>query len=55
MTLIGGETFATLLEDGFVFEGIELEDQTFSGIIGVQKLEELLQLINDGIIIVNDN
>lgn len=55
MALIGGEAFATLLEDGFVFEGIELENQTFSGIIGVQKLEELLQLINDGIIIVNDN
>lgn len=55
IALVGSELYTTLSEDGFLFESIELDGQTFSGVTGIQKLADILQLINDGDIIVNDN
>ena len=55
LALIGQELYTTLSEDGFLFESIELDSQSFSGVVGIQKLAEILQMINDGEIIVNDN
>jgi hypothetical protein len=55
IALIGTEMYTTLSEDGYLFESIELDNQSFSGVVGIQKLAEILSLINDGDIIVNDN
>jgi len=55
IALVGVEFYTTLSEDGFFFESIELDQQTFSGITGIQKLAEILGKINDGDIIVSDN
>ncbi len=54
-TLVGTELYTTLSEDGFVFESIALDNQTFSGITGIQKLAEILSKIDEGDIILNDN
>ena len=53
MALIGGEAFATLLEDGFVFEGIELENQTFQE--SLSSKARRITSVDKRIIIVNDN
>ncbi len=55
ITLIGDEEYNTMLSDGFYFESIELDQQVFSGITGIQKLTELLQKLEDGDIIISDN
>ena len=55
IALIGADLYTTLSEDGFFFESIELDNQSFSGITGFQKLAEIFGLINDGDIILNDN
>ncbi len=55
IALIGSDLFTTLAEDGFVFESIEMDNQTLSGVVGIQKLAEILEKINDGDLIVNDN
>ncbi|MCR9131154.1 MAG: hypothetical protein NXI08_01200 [bacterium] len=55
ITLIGDEEYNTMLSDGFYFESIEVDQQVFSGITGIQKLTELLQKLEDGDIIISDN
>ncbi len=55
IALVGSEMYTTLSEDGFLFESIQFDGQSFSGVTGIQKLADILQMINDGDIIVNDN
>ncbi|MBO6792934.1 MAG: hypothetical protein JJ895_03410 [Balneolaceae bacterium] len=55
ITLVGEEEYNTMLSDGFYFESIEIDQQVFSGITGIQKLTELLQKLEEGDIIISDN
>jgi hypothetical protein len=40
--LIGQDTYNLLAESGYSFENIEIDGQVFSGIVGVQKILELI-------------
>ncbi|MCG8374243.1 MAG: hypothetical protein MI700_11940 [Balneolales bacterium] len=55
VALIGEENYASLIADGFYFEGLVIDDQQYSGILAIQKLVEMVQKIEDGDIIVGSN
>ena len=38
-----GDTYNVLLETGYSFENIEIDGQVYSGIVGVQKILELIE------------
>lgn len=53
--LIGSEQFASLTETGFSFSGIEINNQIVTGSTALLLLEEIIQKIEDGDIILNSN
>ncbi len=55
IALIGEEEYATLTESGYSFESIEINNQVVSGATAIQLLTEIIQKIDDGDIILNNN
>ncbi len=55
IALIGEEEYATLTESGYAFESIEINNQIVSGATAIQLLTEIIQKIDDGDIILNNN
>ena len=53
--LVGEDKYSELVETGYGFESIEIDDQVFTGIVGIQKIAEIIRKIEDGDIILNDN
>ncbi len=53
--LIGSDLFEMLLEQGFNFEGLEIDDQIYIGQNALVKLSDLLDSINNGEIFVKDD
>jgi hypothetical protein len=53
--LIGEEQYNNLVADGFTFAGISVDEQAYDGITGIQKLAEIIQKIEDGDIILNQD
>ncbi|MBO6522693.1 MAG: hypothetical protein JJ971_02615 [Balneolaceae bacterium] len=55
IALIGEEEYAALTESGYAFESIEINNQIVSGATAIQLLTEIIQKIDDGDIILNNN
>ena len=53
--LIGQDTYNLLLETGYSFENIEIDGQVFSGIVGVQKILELIEKFQAGDVVIEGN
>lgn len=53
ITLIGEDEFSALTESGYSFESIEINNQVISGATAIQLLNEIIQKIEDGEIILN--
>lgn len=55
IALVGESEYATLSENGYSFEGIEVNNQIISGATAILLLEEIFEKIEDGTIILNSN
>ena len=53
--LIGQDTYNLLAESGYSFENIEIDGQVFSGIVGVQKILELIEKFQNGDVVIEGN
>ena len=53
--LIGQDTYNVLLETGYSFENIEIDGQVYSGIVGVQKILELIEKFQNGDVVIEGN
>lgn len=53
--LIGQDTYNVLLETGYRFENIEIDGQVYSGIVGVQKILELIEKFQNGDVVIEGN
>lgn len=53
--LIGQDTYNLLAESGYSFENIEIDGQIFSGIVGVQKILELIEKFQNGDVVIEGN
>jgi len=55
MQLIGQDTYNLLLETGYSFENIEIDGQVYTGIVGVQKILELIEKFQNGDLVIEGN
>jgi len=53
--LIGQDTYNLLLETGYSFENIEIDGQVYTGIVGVQKILELITKFQNGDLVIEGN
>jgi len=53
--LIGQDTYNLLLETGYSFENIEIDGQVYTGVIGVQKILELIEKFQNGDLVIEGN
>lgn len=53
--LIGQDTYNLLLETGYSFENIEIDGQVYTGIVGVQKILELIEKFQNGDLVIEGN
>jgi len=53
--LIGQDTYNLLLETGYSFENIEIDGQVYTGIVGVQKILELIEKFQNGDLVIEEN
>lgn len=53
--LIGQDTYNLLLETGYSFENIEIDGQVYTGIVGVQKILELIDKFQNGDLVIEGN
>ena len=53
--LIGQDTYNVLLETGYRFENIEIDGQVYTGIVGVQKILELIEKFQNGDVVIEGN
>ena len=53
--LIGQDTYNVLLETGYRFENIEIDGQVYSGIVGIQKILELIEKFQNGDVVIEGN
>ena len=53
--LIGQDTYNVLLETGYSFDNIEIDGQVFSGMVGVQKIIELIEKFQNGDLVIEGN
>ena len=53
--LIGQDTYNLLLETGYTFENIEIDGQVYTGVVGVQKILELIEKFQNGDLVIEGN
>jgi len=53
--LIGQDTYNLLLETGYSFENIEIDGQVYTGVVGVQKILELIEKFQNGDLVIEGN
>ena len=53
--LIGKDTYTLLLETGYSFENIEIDGQVYTGVVGVQKILELIEKFQNGDLVIEGN
>tara|TARA_Y200000002_G_scaffold32204_1_gene23756 strand:- start:21382 stop:22596 length:1215 start_codon:yes stop_codon:yes gene_type:complete len=53
--LVGQDTYNLLLETGYNFENIEIDGQVYTGVIGVQKILELIEKFQNGDLVIEGN
>ena len=53
--LIGQDTYTLLLETGYSFENIEIDGQVYTGVVGVQKILELIEKFQNGDLVIEGN
>lgn len=53
--LIGQDTYNVLLETGYSFENIEIDGQVYTGVVGVQKILELIEKFQNGDLVIEGN
>jgi len=53
--LIGQDTYNLLIETGYSFENIEIDGQVYTGIVGVQKILELIDKFQNGDLVIEGN
>ena len=53
--LVGQDTYNLLLETGYNFENIEIDGQVYTGVIGIQKILELIEKFQNGDLVIEGN
>ena len=53
--LIGQDTYNLLFETGYSFENIEIDGQVYSGVVGIQKILELIEKFQNGDLVIEGN
>ena len=53
--LIGQDTYNLLFETGYSFENIEIDGQVYSGVVGIQKILELIEKFQNDDLVIEGN